>query len=426
MRRFALLPALLCLGLFGCEADSDDLDPGPGADGGGADAGELDDAGPRDSGPSDAGGEDAGPVDTGASDAGQPGLCGEARTFALGLSGFGPEGYEGILRARPGTELGLMTPTGDRRIDFFGQIPEAALREDVRFFGRLEVHQPFWTEARLVLWRVDAVGAPTSLALIAVSGPRFSRGRIEGVDYEFRTAGCTRRDTSCGEAEGMRLLADVRGEALEVGYSSLVTRRGFSVFAGDSYLMVDDPGCEDAPEAWSEGWIAVAAPGPLPCADLQRDDCITSPRCALWGSERDDPGYVCVPAAGECEPIADSEACRRNPVCTWDPGDCYCPEGAVCACGGGPAPKCRAVCGGFGGGLPCPGGRFCDRNGFTAPDECGPIPDAPGVCEWIPASCEGAPNSPVCACGVTEAQTYPNDCERRQAQTSGEVRGACP
>jgi hypothetical protein len=196
------------------------------------------------------------------------------------------------------------------------------------------------------------------------------------------------------------------------------------VFNGHSSRFVEGLLCTDTPDSWYEGWIALEAPPEIPCDMMQRDDCIEDPRCVLWGSESYDPGYVCMDASGSCEVLAEVAECGRNPSCIVDTGGCYYPEGFDCICAGGPAPKCRSTCGGFGG-LNCPGGRYCDEFGIQAPNSCGPVPDGTGQCEWQPTSCAGTPNGPVCACGNNGPQDFENDCLRRQVQAAGPVAEMC-
>ena len=243
---------------------------------------------------------------------------------------------------------------------------------------------------------------------------------MSGFQIAYAPYACRVPD-ECGVRQGERLSVsegDRDGIELEIDEQGVLG--DLEVYNGPSETYFESPTCPETPLAWRAGWIARTSD--VDCATLQRDACIASSSCILWGSETMDPGYLCLPAAFPCEGRSE-EVCRGAVGCAWDPGACYCPEGLECACGGGPAPKCRIQCGGFTGGA-CPSERFCDYGAISAP-ECLPVPDDAGWCEYIPRTCIGTPNAPTCACS-TDAQNYPNDCERRADVALGAVRGLCP
>lgn len=81
------------------------------------------------------------------------------------------------------------------------------------------------------------------------------------------------------------------------------------------------------------------------CGSLARDVCLKTIGCFLdYGGKPD--SYVCRPAKSDCELRTNDggqSACEAAGSCTWMPGSCYCPEGMLCFCGGGPPPMCRAA-----------------------------------------------------------------------------------
>lgn len=411
-----LLPSLLLLGSLACQDTTVGLGPGSGLDASAADA-----TGPSDAGaPIDAGApSDAGSVP----DSGPSNLCIAPRTFSIRTSGFTGSVYEGLVAEVD--DVGALTfvnPAGPGEVILEGEVPSAQLTDGL-YWAQLDLYRPFWEEARLSLWRVGASGTPVDLALIAFSGGSFANGEVEDVGYQSTAQACI-VEARCGDSEALSLEVRVRGDGVVVPFSTRASGPTYAIFNGASHHYLSEPQCEDVPMTWTEGWIALAGTRPTDCASMPRDDCITNPRCMLWGSENQDPSYVCRRALGICEPIVDAVACTSNPYCNWDPGDCYCPEGALCACGGGPAPKCRSTCGGFGG-LACPADRYCDDLSVRAPDSCAPPPESVGQCEWSPTTCAGTPSVEVCACGAAGAETFENDCLRRNAGASGPVMGRC-
>ena len=377
----------------------------------------------------DASGRDAQVVDTGAaSDAGEPdaavdagasSVCADGLDFSFDVRGFDPSGYEGELHQTPTGVIRLAPPVGEGRITFFGPTPQSLFAAN-GFWGRLELEQPFWSEARLTLWRLDAAGQPADLAMYAWSGASWSQGTAPDVRYRYEDEGCDAFANECGAAVGLRLVAEALGDELRAAHGSGTSRLAVEAYNGHSVRYTEGPLCPDTPAQWYSGWIAIS-PSLMTCASMRRDDCIIAPSCVLWGSENDDPGYVCLEAAGACEVHTDPETCVRTTGCLWDPGDCYCPEGADCLCGGGPAPKCRNRCGSPG---PCPAGRYCDFVRQSAP-ECTMEPNPEGRCDWRPTSCAGVAEIPVCGCSGASAQTFQSDCAARQAEASARISGAC-
>lgn len=407
MRR-VLWFGLFALLVAGCEDAGQAL--GEGADGGQPDA-VVRDAGSQDAALPDAEGIDAGPA----------GQCGQAARFEMGVEGFDTSGYEGPLVMTATGVLRLAPPNGGGAVTFFGSAPDV-LFEPGSFWGRLELYQPFWTEARLTLWRVGSDGAPSDLAMYAWSGDSFGAGEAPGVRYRYTSANCIAQADECGQAEGLGLLAEVKGESVPVPYGGTVEGPGYTVFSARSHQFVQGPICPDTPFVWYAGWIALDSNPPTPCSAMPRDDCIASPACVLWGSQIHDPGYVCVPAGGMCEPHVDPEVCSRTVGCVWDPGECYCPEGEDCFCAGGFAPKCRARCGSVG---PCPSGEYCEFTRRQLP-QCTPEPNEEGRCEWVPTTCAGVIQNDVCACGPMGMATYSSDCAARQGGAADRTGGACP
>ncbi len=167
--------------------------------------------------------------------------------------------------------------------------------------------------------------------------------------------------------------------------------------------------------------------GSIPCNMRPRDDCLAAPGCVLHGSDQDG-GYFCRDAANACELEKNAKGCDQagmgNQGCGWSPDDCYCPEGQLCTCGGGPARICRQLCGGFIGGS-CDPGYFCDYVPEGGP-LCVGNADQGGACILIPPSCDGGFGQQVCGCSENQPVLYANDCERRRAGASFGALGACP
>jgi hypothetical protein len=178
--------ALSALAL-GCEADSSELVTGLGDDAGATDS--AADTGSTDTGSTDTGSADTGPVDAGPSPA-----CASGRTFQIDANRIGPEGYEGIMVGAPTGRVGLSTANGQGIIFFDGQIPGALFSES-SFYARVEIYTPFWTEARVTLWRLARDGRPGALALVAWSGASYGSGVADLLSYAYggqgpRSVGC--------------------------------------------------------------------------------------------------------------------------------------------------------------------------------------------------------------------------------------------
>lgn len=81
------------------------------------------------------------------------------------------------------------------------------------------------------------------------------------------------------------------------------------------------------------------------CGSLARDACLKTIGCFLdYGGQPD--SYFCRPVRNDCELRTNDggqSACEAAGHCAWMPGSCYCPEGMLCFCGGGPSPMCRAA-----------------------------------------------------------------------------------
>jgi hypothetical protein len=81
------------------------------------------------------------------------------------------------------------------------------------------------------------------------------------------------------------------------------------------------------------------------CGSLARDACLKTIGCFLdYGGQPD--SYFCRPVRNDCELRTNDggqSACEAAGHCAWMPGSCYCPEGMLCFCGGGPPPMCRAA-----------------------------------------------------------------------------------
>ena len=409
----------LALLVAGCEADTSGLD----GTGSGRDAGVgLDVVSPSDAGPVDAGG----PGDAGRPDAG-PALCPAGRTFGLQLEDRADLDLEGEVEVISTSPL-VLVPAANAplTLQLFGEAPVGWARPGERLYARIEARAPWWTEVRVAFWGLGPAGGPAELRLMAWSGSAFGAGAAGAVRYGYAPADCEIPDESCGPQRAETLSVELDGAALSVGRGERASAGPYQVLNGGSATYIDPPRCTDTPDRWYAGWIAVELLVPGDCSTLARDDCIIDPRCVLWGSETEDPGYLCLPAETPCEAQASLEQCVAAGACAWDPGRCYCPEDRECACGGGPAPKCRDLCGGFGGAT-CAPGRFCDLDITPAP-ACASSPDDGGECELVPRSCAGSPTGPVCACASAEPggpSTFDNDCLRRQALASGERAGAC-
>jgi len=74
--------------------------------------------------------------------------------------------------------------------------------------------------------------------------------------------------------------------------------------------------------------------------------CNYSKQCILHQDPPLTGKYVCLPPENECESRylergCTREACETASECTFFPGECFCPGGMQCICGGGPPPACE-------------------------------------------------------------------------------------
>jgi hypothetical protein len=88
--------------------------------------------------------------------------------------------------------------------------------------------------------------------------------------------------------------------------------------------------------------VLMALPG---CGALNEQDCLDSASHTLVITE-EPRGYVCLAARDKCEAgfIQSRHGlneCAEDRDCEFVPGNCYCPPGVVCICGGGPPSLCR-------------------------------------------------------------------------------------
>lgn len=411
MHRLAPVVVLL---LAGCEAESLDLDGQPLPDAGARDAGPLADGGSQDaSQPADAGeSHDAG----GPSDAGM--VCANPGSFEFEVGGATGD-FEGPARVVSVAPLRLDAWGGPFTFTMPAEVPvQDALAVNDEVYVDLSVSRSSWSEARVFIFGISPVGGPADLRFAAWAGSGFRSISAEGLATSHAPDGCTFDYPGCVPRAGMRLIVRYQGGNVAVDNGQLGQLARLLIANRGSAQYNQAPQCRNTPAAWYGGWIVKQPAPPVDCASMQRDNCIEQPGCVLWGSDDLDPGYTCRDAVHACE-FNTPDNCTDMPGCTWDPGSCYCPEGGVCACGGGPAPKCRGACGGWGGG-PCPDSYFCELDLF-APPICIPPADVGGVCEWVPDTCEGTPNIPVCTCvsANPDPQRMDNDCVRRQQRAQG-------
>ncbi|MCA9553886.1 MAG: hypothetical protein KC933_27865 [Myxococcales bacterium] len=405
--------------LVGCEADTGLL-----GDASGVDSGLPGDAGIG--GDSGVDGDAGQPTDAAVTDGGTP-VCGMGRSFSLDVDGWSVDPLEGPVVVEGVDPLVLRSLISDRTVTVFlsGEVPQGWTWVGDTLYVMLEVERPWWVEARLTAWALDPADGPAELRLVAWSGSRYGQGVIDPVRYGYEAGACQLTGDGCGpqRSESLRVVAGA--ETLTADWGERAEAGALTILNGRSARYVDGPFCSDTPSEWYAGWLAYRPPLTGDCASMQRDACIADSRCVLWGSEVADPSYLCRPAQTPCESLG-ADDCRVDPTCRWDPGDCYCPEDVDCDCGGGPAPKCRDLCGGFLG-TGCGPGYYCDLDHFSAP-ACLQPGDADGVCERLPEACRGTPNGPVCACTLSTPPgptSFENDCLRRQAQASGAIPGTC-
>lgn len=412
MRALALCSLAL---LMGCQASTEGLDPTAGLDAGRPDS--ASDAGPADSGPFDSGPFDSGPGDASTPPDAGPTCNGPGFMDFVVVHAEGD--FEGRAQVAGLSPLRLATPQGDLEFQLPEEVPLARLVSvGQAVYVTLELYRPWWTEARLLIQWLGPDNRPTGRALAIWSGSGFRELSVQGVSIGHRPDGCEFDNEGCGRQGGMEQVVRYGAETIVVNNDGQGVIAEYLVANRGSTTYLEPAQCSDTPNDWYAGWIVSQGAQPLDCAILGRDACIDQPGCVLWGSENNDPGYTCRPAADACE-FLDVNTCATGPGCTWDGGDCYCPEDADCECGGGPAPKCRTYCGGWGG-RECPASHYCALDLFQPPF-CVPPADVGGTCEWVPDTCVGAPNDPVCTCLPSEAdpQRLENDCQRRERRGQG-------
>lgn len=408
---------LLCLAPFlACNAADLDGLSAPDAtprDGG---RGEL---GPADAAPRDAGPPDLSPPDLGEPDAGAVTCSGSLRVGIIPEIRGRAENFEGpmVWAETDALRLRSMDSRTTVVLDNVRDLPRG-LFEFQAFYARLEVYQPFWTEVRMTLWTWTGRG-PGRLLFIGWSGSRFDAGDPAVFDYRYEPLGCPLADPTgiCGDTEGLGLVVGDR----VVNYGSRDEGRPL-LANGASRRFLQPPTCTDTPNQWVEGWIW--AGDDVHCASMGRDACIADPACVLWGSETQDPRYVCAPARSDCERVTNEDECTARSTCTFDRGDCYCPEGVRCACAGGPAPKCRSGCGTMQTGA-CPSDQYCEILTYEGP-QCALPPNGGGWCTRSPTSCEGTLEQEVCACTGAGSSRYANDCLRRRSGAGRADPMVCP
>ena len=282
----------------------------------------------------------------------------------------------------------------------------------LRLRARLGVYRPFWTEARLVL-----LDRGRELFAAFWDGSSWGTGNFPGVNLAHVDAACRSDDDTCGKQIGRAARFGLPAGFIGVDPGEVVEADG-TVFAnGESARYVEGPLCTDTPDHWYQGFIWTKRDVD-DCDAVARDACLVSPDCALHGSLDRDPGYACHVAAEDCERL-DALGCRARPDrCVWDPGECYCPEGAVCACGDGPPPVCRRRCDPRTDEMSCADNYFYQLSPGAAGAICTPSFDD-GQCVRVPSSCEGTPPAPD-VCGCPEVTTggrparFDDDCGRRR------------
>lgn len=324
----------------------------------------------------------------------------------------------GLLELRTsGLRTGLDRIRLGERVTFDLDVQRSVRGTDVMLvISRPVPDDPTNTEVLAVIWDVSRefvllLGAPDGVTRI-----------------DTAAAACDIEDFGCGPVGANAILLIGRGQSREVDPGTTEDFGDLIVSNGQSWRFFDRPQCTDVPRAQSRG-VFVRVIEEDDCPSLTRDACIASPDCALHGSETDDPGYLCRTAALTCERF-DATGCRQIPDCEFDIGECYCPEGAVCACGGGPPPICRSTCD-----LRTDGPLCGERDDYFCETE---LDGNPGICELgptgrcvrVPSTCAGTPAGfPACGCPQIDIDPPPNlfdsDCARRAVQASPVPLDAC-
>ena len=86
--------------------------------------------------------------------------------------------------------------------------------------------------------------------------------------------------------------------------------------------------------------------GCTPVSMMSDYECLGSPRHTYAEVPQMPGAYACRRARGACErgfiQVEHSgDQCVANPMCEYVPGQCYCPPGVQCICGGGSPGQCQ-------------------------------------------------------------------------------------
>ncbi len=392
---------------MGCQAATEGL-----GSNGGLDAGQPDSA--ADTGIWDAGPErlDAATEPDAGSACNSPGELG----FEIINVDAGFEGRASVESVRP---LRLRTDQGLMEFRVPEEVPLTRfVSVGQRVYLTLELNRPWWTEVRMLIQTLGPDNRPSGAAFAIWSGAGFYEFSTQNLTLRHVLDACEYDNGGCGRQGGMAQVVRIGAERIVVQNGDQGVIGNYLVANRGSTTLLEPTQCSDSPTNWYAGWVISQGPQLLDCSTLRRDDCIVQPGCVLWGSENKDPGYTCVPAADPCE-FRDAETCASGPGCTWDWGDCYCPEDVDCDCGGGSAPKCRTDCAGWTG-RECPASHYCALD-LVEPAICVAPADVGGTCEWVPETCAGTPDDPVCTClpDDPDPQLLENDCQRRQRRGQG-------
>ena len=193
----------------------------------------------------------------------------------------------------------------------------------------------------------------------------------------------------------------------------------------DSGLGASDAGKPERPDA-GEGKLC-GTRGAGQCSGKQFCSFAASAQCGAA-----DQGGTCKARPDVCE-----QSCTADGYCGCD-GRNYCNECLAAragtsvahegACETTPPTSTGKTCGGIAN-LQCERGLFCDYEASAGGQGCGgPIADAAGKCQPIPASCPSnprnprAPAAPICGC---DGKTYPSACEAHLKGESVKAQGAC-
>lgn len=81
------------------------------------------------------------------------------------------------------------------------------------------------------------------------------------------------------------------------------------------------------------------------CDPEDTDACLRSASCTVESVKDRTGQYVCRASKSPCETgfrqsVDGRRDCEAIGGCRFVPGECFCPPLALCACGGGPPPRC--------------------------------------------------------------------------------------